>query len=146
MANLKFELQLSAKKDKLIELAMDYENIANYLPNQIKDVKIIEKRNDDIITEEKLLFSTVMKKEILQRSVHKKIDPSRLYTEIISGIFEGSKMVVTYESNDKGTLVKTDIELRLPLRYKLLTILAQRAYKMVLTSVLYKMNTIAMSS
>ena len=146
MSELKFELQLSADKDKLIALATDYENIVNYLPNQIKNVKIIETSNDSIITEERLLFSTIMKKEIIQKSIHKKIDDSRLYTEIISGIFKGSKMIVTYEKNDKGTLVKSDIDLKLSMRYKLLSILAKKAYKMILTSVLYKMNTAAMTT
>lgn len=146
MSDLKFELQLSADKDKLIDLATDYESIVNYLPNQIKHVKIIERNNEDIITEEKLLFSTIMKKEIIQKSIHRKMDESRLYTEIISGIFKGSKMIVSYEKNDKGTLVKSDIELKIPMRYKLLSILAKKAYKMILTSVLYKMNTVAVTS
>ncbi len=145
MANLKFELQLSAQKEKLMKLSVDYANYVNYLPNQIKSVTIIEKKDKNVITEEKLFFGTI-KKTLIQKSLHRQIDSSKLYTEIISGPFKGSQVIATYEENSKGTLVKVDADLKLPLRYKLLSLLVQRSYKMVLTSVLYKMNTVAISS
>jgi len=145
MTSLKFELQLSAQKEKLMNLSVDYANYTNYLPNQIKSVIVLEKKYEDVITEETLSFGT-LKKTIIQKSLHRKIDSSRLYTEIISGPFKGSQVIATYEENSKGTLVKVDADLKLPLRYKLLSILVQRSYKMVLTSVLYKMNTAAISS
>ena len=128
-----------------MELSVDYANYVNYLPNQIKSVTIIEKKDEDVITEEKLLFATI-KKTLIQKSLHRKLDSSRLYTEIISGPFKGSQVITTYEKNTEGTLVKVDADLKLPLHYKLLSILVIRSYKMVLTSVLYKMNTAAISS
>lgn len=48
MTKLEFSLNLPTQPDQLMKLSEYYENISNYLPDQLKSVKIIEK--NDLIT------------------------------------------------------------------------------------------------
>ena len=146
MSKLSFTLNLPSLPEKLIELASDYEKFVNYLPDQIKSVKIVEKNNDETITEEILVFSSYIKTEITQKALHKKTKPNELYTEIISGPFIGSSLTARFDKTDSGTKVTIDVNLKIPLKYKLATVVIKKYYKIFLTSVLYKMNNVSINS
>jgi len=143
MTKLEFSLMLNTSSEKLIELAMDYEKFVEYLPEQIINVKILKKIDEYTITEETLLFKTIMKKKIIQRSKHEKIGTNRLVSKIISGPFENSTIDVIYDKVDSGTHVIISAEIKIPLKYKILTLMIKKVYKIWLSSVLYKMNNIA---
>ena len=53
---------------------------------------------------------------------------------------------VLYEKNNSGTRVTVDIDLMLSFKFKLIKPLIKKAYKALLTSILYKMNTKALES
>lgn len=146
MSKLSFTLNLAASSEKLIELASDYEKFVNYLPDQIKSVKIIEKRDDKIITEEILIFTSYIKTEITQQALHTKTNPNELLTEVISGPFTGSNLRAKFDKTDVGTKVTIDVNLKIPLKYKLASVVIKKYYKIFLTSVLYKMNSLATNS
>ena len=146
MTKLTFTLNLPAPAEKLIELSSDYEKLVEYLPDQIKSVKIIERNNDEIITEETLTFTSFIKAEITQQARHKKIKPNELLTEIISGPFIGSNLMAKFDKTDNGTKVTIDVNLKIPMRYKLATMVIKKYYRIFLSSVLYKMNTTALNS
>ena len=141
MAILKFSLDLPTQPSQLMELSEDYENLPKYLPDQLKLVKIIEKNETETKTEEVIVFSTLVKKEIGQQTLHKKIGTNKLITEIISGPAKGTIINSTFEKNDSGSKVIFQIDLKLELKAKILQPLIKKYYKMVLTSILYKMNT-----
>ena len=63
LKKFEFSLKLSEDIEKLFQLITSYENYSEYLPNQIKNVKIIEKNGPIVITEETLVLSTLIKKE-----------------------------------------------------------------------------------
>ena len=59
----KFNVDISVPSNsiKLFELATDFENFKRFSPAQIKNISIIEKLDNEIITEEILTFNTVFK-------------------------------------------------------------------------------------
>jgi len=70
---LEFILNLSGSCEKLIEIASNYENLPQYLPDQLKSIKIIKVNNNETIAEEELVFSSIIKNKITQQTKHHKI-------------------------------------------------------------------------
>ena len=139
MANLEFTLTLSSNPEELIAYSMDYESYVNYLPDHIKNITIIEKTPEEIITEEVLEFHTIITKKIIQRSSHKRKD-NILFTEIISGPFKNSSVEVKYDAHNSGTIITLIGNLKIPLKYKILSLAIKKMYKIVLRGILYKIN------
>ena len=98
-----FEMDLSANKNKLFSIATDFSIYKKLLPDNILDVKIIQETGDEIITQERLLFSSVIKKEIDQQSKHKIIQGDYICSEIISGPLKGSVMNARFLETSTGT-------------------------------------------
>ena len=146
MAILEFSLDLPTQSSQLMKLCEDYENLSKYLPDQLKSVKIIEKNETETKTEETVVFSTLIKKEIIQQALHRKISDNKLNTEIISGPAKGTMIYITFETNNSGSKVIIEIDLKLVLKAKILRPLIRKFYKTALTCVLYKMNNIIMES
>ncbi len=122
-----------------MQLSEDYENLSRYLPDQLKSVKILEQSNNQTITEEKIIFSTIIKKEIVQQAIHRKND-NELITEIILGPAKGTIINTIFSKTNDGTNVSFKIDLKLELKAKILQPLIKKYYKVILTSVLYRMN------
>ena len=146
MAILEFSLDLPTQSSQLMKLCEDYENLSKYLPDQLKSVKIIEKNETETKTEETIVFSTLLKKEIIQQASHIKNGDNQLTTEIISGPAKGTKIITLFEKNNSGSRVSFQLELKLEFKAKILRPLIIKYYKMVLTSVLYKMNNLIIKS
>jgi len=141
MSKLDFSINLTASAENLMKLSTDYENLPEYLPHQLQSVKIIEKNDEKIITEEIFTFKTIFKNTIQQKAIHKKTSENTLHTEIISGPAKGTIINVKFENTDSGTNVVTEIDLRLNLKTKFLQPLIKKLYKKMLLGILYKMNT-----
>ena len=141
MTILEFSLDLPSHPDQLMKLSEDYENLPRYLPDQLKSVKIIEKNETETITEETIVFITLLKRNIVQQAIHIKNNDNQLITEIISGPAKGTKIITLFEKNDSGSRVSFQLDLKLSFKAKILQPLIIKYYKMVLTSVLYKMNS-----
>ena len=146
MAILEFSLDLPTQSNQLMKLCEDYENLSKYLPDQLKSVKIIEKNETETKTEETIVFSTLIKKEIIQQALHRKISDNKLNTEIISGPAKGTMIYITFETNNAGSKVIIEIDLKLALKAKILRPLIEKFYKTALTCVLYKMNNVITES
>ena len=67
-----------------MKLTEDYE-ITKISSRSLKSVRIIEKNETETKTEETIVFSTIIKKEIVQEAIHKKKNDNELITDIISG-------------------------------------------------------------
>ena len=111
-----------------------------FLPDQLKSVRILEQNNNETKTEEIMVFSTILKKEIVQEAVHKKKNDNELITDIISGPAKGTIIQTVFLKMDTGTNVSFNIDLKLNLKTKILRPLIKKYYKMALTAILYKMN------
>ena len=145
MSNLDFSIDLPASAENLMKLSLDYENISEYLPNQLQSIKIIEKDDKQTTTEEVLIFKTVFKNTIQQKTIHKKISDNSLQTEIISGPAKGTIIDIEFKGTDSGTKVIVEIDLKLNLKTRFLQPVIKKLYKKMLLGILYKMNTKALN-
>ena len=73
MANLRFETNSPVEPEKLFNYIIDFESYQKFFPNQIRSVKVLERQNNEIITEETIIFSTLIKSAFVQKSHHKLI-------------------------------------------------------------------------
>ena len=145
MSKLDFSMNVDASVEQLMKLAIDYENYKNYLPQQVKDIKIIESSDDEIVTEAVLVFSSILKKELIIQSLHKKIDNNTLYTKIISGPTKGTEVTIHFISG-KQTKISLSIDLKLSFKAKFLWPLIKKQYKIFLMGIFLKMNTTALEA
>jgi len=141
MGKIEFSLHLPVPMKDLMELSQDYENLPNFLPDQLKSVKILEQNENNTKTEEIIVLKTILTKEITQQAIHKKIGNNILETEIVSGPAKRSNIKVKFEEVENGTTINIIMDLRLGLKAKILEPLIKKWYKIVLTAILYKMNT-----
>mgnify|MGYP006133148451 CR=1 FL=1 len=141
---LEFSINIPAEKTSVIKILTDYEGLLKYLPDQLKSIKIIKSTKDETITEEEIVFSSILKKSIIQTCSHSLLNDNLLQTKILSGPAENSIIDMMFENTVSGTKISSTINLKLSLKAKILSPFINKAYKMVLTGVLYKVNTDAL--
>ena len=110
----------------------------------MESVKIKEKTSDAVITEEVLVFKTVIKNKIAQECLHRKISSNELLNEIISGPAKNTVISIKFNEIENGTRVDVNINLKLSLKEKILEPLIKKVYKQILTAMFYKLNTVAL--
>ena len=71
MGNLQFSINSTLEPEKLMMYIIDFESYKNFFPDQIKEVKILDRQNNEITTEETIKFSTLIKRSFVQKSHHK---------------------------------------------------------------------------
>ena len=140
MTNLQFSINSTVEPIKLMSFITDFEYYQKFFPNQIKEVKILERQNNEIITEETIIFSTLIKSPFVQKSRHKIISDKELFTEILEGPAKGSVVKIICDKNDQGSQIKFDADLRLSLKAKLLAPFIKKLYKRYLTAIIYKIS------
>ena len=119
---------------------IDFEYYKKFFPGQIKDIKILDRQNNAIITQESIIFTSLLKSSFVQKSRHKLVSDKELLTEIIEGPAKGSVIKVICIENDQGSVVKFDVNLKLSLKAKLLGPFIKKLYKRYITAVIYKIN------
>ena len=146
MASLEFSMTLPAKIEKFIEFSKDYQSFSEYLPQQLKKITILEKNDRGTVTEETLVFSSVIKKEIKQQSLHYEKSKTILITEILTGPAKGSVIDTNFSITNSNTKIDVKISLKLALQYRILQPLIVKWYKLILQGILLKMNAKILSS
>ena len=140
MTNLQFSINSTVEPKKLMSFITDFEYYQKFFPNQIKEVKILERQNNEIITEEAIIFSTLIKSPFVQKSRHKIISDKELFTEILEGPAKGSTIKIICNKNDQGSQINFDANLKLSLKAKFLSPLIKKLYKRYLTAIIYKIS------
>ena len=105
-----------------------------------KGVKILDRRNDEIFTEETIVFSTLIKRPFIQKSCHKIISDKELVTQILEGPAKNSTVKITCSKNEQGSQIEFDAELKLSLKAKFLSPLIKKLYKRYLTEIIFKIT------
>jgi len=146
MGLLTFSLVLPSSPEKFIELCSDYESLSKFIPGQLKSVKIIESNSIQTITEEIIVFSTIIRNEIHQKTLHHIPNNNEMISEIISGPAEGTILTVKFTKIPDGTEISVNIQLNLSLKAKILSPILKKWYKRVLTGIFYKMNTMVINN
>ena len=140
MGNLQFSTNSPLKPEKLMSFITDFKYYQKFFPNQIKEVKILERQNNEIITEETIIFSTLIKSPFIQKSRHKMVSDKELFTEILEGPAKGSIIKIICSKNDQGSQTKFDADLKLSLKAKFLAPLIKKLYKRYLTAIIFKIT------
>ena len=140
MKNLQFSINSPIEPEKLMSFITDFESYQNFFPKQIKEVKILERQNNEIITEETIIFSTLIKRSFVQKSRHKIISDKELFTEILEGPAKGSIVKIICSENDQGSQIEFDAELKLSLKAKFLSPFIKKLYKQYLTAIIFKIT------
>ena len=140
MKNLQFSVNSPIEPEKLMSFITDFESYQNFFPKQIKEVKILERQNNEIITEETIIFSTLIKRSFVQKSRHKIISDKELFTEILEGPAKGSIVKIICSENDQGSQIEFDAELKLSLKAKFLSPFIKKLYRQYLTAIIFKIT------
>ena len=140
MTNLQFSINSAVEPKKLMSFITDFEYYQKFFPSQIKEVKILERQNNEIITEETITFSTLIRSPFIQKSRHKIISDKELFTEILEGPAKGSVIKIICNKNNQGSQITFDADLKLSLKAKLLSPFIKKLYKRYLTAVIYKIS------
>ena len=157
MPNFEMDLSVPTNSKKLFELAIDFENFKKFSPAQIKDISIIEKSDDVITTEEILTIKTdaewekfcelvdkILKKvgesEIKQKTKHT-IDYPSLISNVIEGPFKNTNLNIEFiEEEPIKTKVSINADVKISLKYSMLSPIISRLYKGIITGLIYKMT------
>ena len=141
MTNLQVSIKSHLKPEKLMSFIIDFEYYKKFFPGQIKDIKILDRQNNAIITQESIIFTSLLKSSFVQKSRHKLVSDKELLTEIIEGPAKGSVINVKCVENDQGSEVKFDADLKLSLKAKFLGPFIKKSYTRYLTAIIYKINS-----
>ena len=141
MTNLQVSIKSHLKPEKLMSFIIDFEYYKKFFPSQIKDIKILDRQNNAIITQESIIFTSLLKSSFVQKSRHKLVSDKELLTEIIEGPAKGSVINVKCVENDQGSEVKFDADLKLSLKAKFLRPFIKKLYARYLTAIIYKINS-----
>ena len=120
---------------------IDFEYYKKFFPGQIKDIKILDRQNNAIITQESIIFTSLLKSSFVQKSRHKLVSDKELLTEIIEGPAKGSVINVKCIENGQGSEVKFDADLKLSLKAKFLRPFIKKLYARYLTAIIFKINS-----
>lgn len=145
LASLEFFIVLPASPEQFIQLSSDYELLPKFLPGQLKSVRIIQQDSNQTITEEIIVFRTVIKNEICQKTIHYNHQNNELLTEIISGPAKGTTILVVFKKVSDGTEIHVEVKLNLSLKAKILSPIIKKWYKRVLMGIFYKMNNMILN-
>jgi len=140
MANLQFQTDSTIEPEKLMSYITNFESYQKFFPNQIKEVKILDRQNNEITTEETIIFSTLIKSAFVQKSHHKLMSDKELFTEIIEGPAKGSIIKIICTKNDQGSQIKFDLDLKLSFKAKFLKPFIKKLYKRYLIAIVYKIS------
>lgn len=140
MSHLAFSTVVKIPIDHFRILLTDYEKFSNYLPRQIKNIKIIESKNDQVVTEHTIVLSSIVKNTIHQQSIHHQISQNKLNTKIISGPAKETEIDLILNENDNKTEIIICIELKLSLKARFLEPIIKLWYKRVIQGILYTME------
>ena len=145
MTLLEFSINLPASSTSLIKLATDYENLNRFLPKQIRNIEVLENNNGKITTKETLLFKSIVEKQFIQKTIHHPIQDKMLISEVVDGPAKNSTIKVIFKQLESGTNVTGIIDLKLGLKYKIFLPIIKKVYKNMITGIMYKINTEALS-
>ena len=133
-------LMISEPEDIFAEL-INFKNMPNLLPRQLKKIEIINEKEKQIMTRETLVFKTIVKNEIVQESTHE-IGNNEIKTIITSGPAKNTIINMKVKQKENGSNVEIIIDLKLSLKAKILLPIVKKVYANLLTGILYKIDTL----
>lgn len=140
---MEFSMNMESSVEEVFKKLIDFESMSDLLPRQLKNVEIISKKLDQIVTRETIVFKTIVKNEIVQESSHE-IGDNKIKTVITSGPAKDSVINMKLEKRDSGSTIIINIDLKLSLKARILLPIIKKAYQSLLTGILYKIDALIM--
>ena len=140
MSELDFSVSSKIPKEKLFTHLIDFEYYKNFFPQQINKILITNKTSTEIQTTEELVFSSIIKNNIHQKSIHKLHPNEKIITEIIDGPAKGTLITISLSDINSETEVIFNVDLKLSFKAMFLQPLIKKFYKRYLTSLMHKLN------
>ena len=140
---MEFSMNMESSVEEVFKKLIDFESMPDLLPRQLKNMEIISKKLDQIVTRETLVFKTIVKNEIVQESSHE-IGDNKIKTVITSGPAKDSVINMKLEKRDSGSTIIINIDLKLSLKARILLPIIKKAYQSLLTGMLYKIDALIM--
>ena len=141
MMDVDFSADIPIKIDALFQILTDYTKLKELVPDQVNECKILQKTNEETITEELLTFKTYFKKQkIIQKTSHKILEPYTILNSTIEGPFKGSTLKIILEEKGEMTKVILKGKCKVSLKYSILSPIIKKYYKIACISLLYKIN------
>ncbi len=141
MKYMKFSMPMMSKQEDIFAELINFKNMPNLLPRQLKKIEIMNEKGKQIMTRETLVFKTIVKNEIIQECTHE-IGDNEIKTIITSGPAKNSIINMKVKQKGSGSNVEIDIDLKLSLKAKILRPIVKKVYSKLLTGILYKIDTL----
>ncbi len=110
MPKIHFEKIVKAERNKVFDIAANYENFQKTLPEYFTSIRVRSSRDNVAIVEEHVKISG---KELVMLTKHVTQYPEIHEVFVIGGDVKGSHIVEKYESVDDGTKITVDADIKL---------------------------------
>ena len=110
MPKIHFEKIVKAERNKVFDIAANYENFQKTLPEYFTSIRVRSSRDNVAIVEEHVKISG---KELVMMTKHVTQYPEIHEVFVIGGDVKGSHIVEKYESVDDGTKITVDADIKL---------------------------------
>jgi len=110
LPKIHFEKIVKAERNKVFDIAANYENFQKTLPEYFTSIRVRSSRDNVAIVEEHVKISG---KELVMMTKHVTQYPEIHEVFVIGGDVKGSHIVEKYESIDAGTKITVDADIKL---------------------------------
>jgi len=110
LPKIHFEKIVKAERNKVFDIAANYENFQKTLPEYFTSIRVRSSRDNVAIVEEHVKISG---KELVMMTKHVTQYPETHEVFVIGGDVKGSHIVEKYESVDDGTKITVDADIKL---------------------------------
>ncbi len=110
MAKVKFEKFTNATREKIFEIATNYESLQTILPEFFPSIRVISVRSDSILVEEHL---KLVGKELIVMAKHITDEPKIHEIFIVGGDAKGTHIIEEYEKTQEGTRIVLTVDFKL---------------------------------
>jgi len=105
--NLHFTRSSDVDREKIFEVMSDVKQYPNILPQNIHEIKIINKTDNVIFAEETISEMGIKVKLFVK---HEIFPPDRHEIEILNGYANGTKITILFHENDSKTTISSDMQ------------------------------------
>ena len=115
MPKINFEKIIKADRNKVFDIAANYEQFQKILPKYFPSIRILSVRGDTSVVEEHIRIAG---RELVMMTKHVTKYPELHEVFVIGGDAKGSHVIERYESIKEGTkiIVEADLNLSVPLK------------------------------
>ena len=133
MVKFQFTKIVDVQRDKIFQISTDYENFTKVLPDHFKELKIIEKKENTTIIQEKIEF---LGRTVNVLTKHTVEYPDRHIVTMLDGQAKGSVFNERYEIDGNKTKITIDVDFVLHGGLKIVGIFAKGKIKQSMNMVM----------